>query len=70
MIFLQFNMLIFPDSTDLPKIYSGEGELLNKGFVGPLSLNSNLKLICEIEDSKYSVNSIGIYTITFNRVHW
>ncbi|KAJ8736842.1 hypothetical protein PYW07_000113 [Mythimna separata] len=38
------------ESSGLPKLYDGNGERLNKGFIGPLPLGSDITLICEIDD--------------------
>ncbi|CAH0577829.1 unnamed protein product [Chrysodeixis includens] len=40
------------DSPGMPRLTNGEGEEINKGYVGPLSLGSNLTLICEVDDQQ------------------
>ncbi|XP_068621869.1 nephrin-like [Battus philenor] len=40
------------DSPGTPKIYSDAGELLEQGHVAPLSLGSNLSLVCEVDDEQ------------------
>ncbi|XP_075991017.1 uncharacterized protein LOC142986413 isoform X2 [Anticarsia gemmatalis] len=40
------------DSPGMPRIYNEAGEEINKGHVGPLSLGSDLTLICEVDDDQ------------------
>nr|XP_026500279.1 uncharacterized protein LOC113403871 [Vanessa tameamea] len=40
------------DSPGLPRIFNEMGEEIKRGYVGPLSLNSELTLICEVDDDQ------------------
>ncbi|PZC74615.1 hypothetical protein B5X24_HaOG207406 [Helicoverpa armigera] len=40
------------ESPGLPKLYTGDGSPIIQGYVGPLSLGSDLVLTCEVKDSK------------------
>lgn len=37
----------------MPRIFNDAGTEIDKGFVGPLSLGSDLTLICEVGDGMY-----------------
>nr|XP_032527562.1 uncharacterized protein LOC116777888 [Danaus plexippus plexippus] len=40
------------DSPGIPRIFNEGGEEIKRGYVGPLSLGSNMSLICEVDDDQ------------------
>lgn len=46
-----YNFLLI-DSPGIPRIYTDSDEELKKGFIGPLSLGSDLTLKCEVDDGE------------------
>lgn len=48
--------LLFIDSPGIPRIFNEGGEEIKRGYVGPLSLGSNMSLICEVDDGRSELN--------------
>ncbi|KPJ09089.1 Nephrin [Papilio machaon] len=40
------------ESPGMPRVYSNSGVLIKQGYVGPLSLGSDLTLVCEVDDEQ------------------
>ncbi|XP_072930848.1 neural cell adhesion molecule 1-like isoform X1 [Epargyreus clarus] len=40
------------DSPGIPRIYNEAGEEIKRGYVGPLSVGSDLTLVCEVDDDQ------------------
>lgn len=54
------NTLQITDSPGLPRIYNEAREEIKRGYVGPLSLGSDLTLICEVDDGKIRIHRYHI----------
>ncbi|CAB3248479.1 unnamed protein product [Arctia plantaginis] len=50
--FIRTILSLQADSPGIPRIYNEVGDEITKGHVGPLSLGSDLTLICEVDDNQ------------------